>query len=67
MVELYCIMIPLSTVFKERYNLTNVALAGCVYLANGAGTLAGARITGREWLYHLHRTATNEQLTPTTL
>ncbi|CAK9786620.1 MFS general substrate transporter [Cutaneotrichosporon oleaginosum] len=46
MIELYCIMIPLSTIFKERYNLTNVALAGCIYLAHGVGTLLGARIVG---------------------
>ncbi|BEJ01175.1 hypothetical protein CcaverHIS631_0510320 [Cutaneotrichosporon cavernicola] len=47
MVELYCIMIPLSTIFKTRYNLSNVALAGCIYLAHGVGTLLGARIIGR--------------------
>jgi MFS family permease len=47
MIELYCIMIPLSTIFKERYNLSNVALAGCIYLAHGVGTLIGARIAGR--------------------
>ncbi|GMK54479.1 hypothetical protein CspeluHIS016_0110650 [Cutaneotrichosporon spelunceum] len=47
MVELYCIMIPLATVFKTRYDLANVALAGCIYLGHGAGTLLGARIIGR--------------------
>lgn len=47
MVELYCIMIPLSTIFKDRYNLSNVAIAGCIYLAHGGGTLMGARIIGR--------------------
>lgn len=46
MVELYCIMVPLSTVFKRRYNINNAAILGTIYLANGFGTIVGSRLIG---------------------
>lgn len=39
-------MVPLSTVFKRRYNIDNVAILGTIYLANGFGTILGSRLIG---------------------
>lgn len=46
MLQTYCVMVPLSVIFQERYNIHNVAVAGCVYLSVGVGTLIGSRIGG---------------------
>lgn len=53
MLEIYCVMVPMSVIFKERYNITNVAVSGCLYLSTGIGTLIGSRIAGRECHYPL--------------
>ncbi|KAK8850375.1 hypothetical protein IAR55_004293 [Kwoniella newhampshirensis] len=44
--DTYCFIVPLSSVFKERYNINNAAVAGCLFLANGAGNIVGSRIAG---------------------
>lgn len=57
MLMTYMIMVPMATIFQDRYNLDNTALAGCVYLSTGIGTMIGSRIAGpsadrivRTWL-----------------
>lgn len=50
MLMTYCIMVPMSVIFQERYHISNVAIAGCVYLSTGVGTLIGSRTGGRESL-----------------
>jgi hypothetical protein len=32
---------------QSRYNIDNVAIAGCLYLASGLGNIVGARVAGR--------------------
>lgn len=46
MIMIYCTLVPLGTIFHERYNITNAAVSGCIYLASGGGTLIGSRIIG---------------------
>lgn len=46
LLETYCFIVPLATAFKEVYGITNVALSGCLYIANGGGNIIGARIAG---------------------
>ncbi|WWD08489.1 hypothetical protein V865_006601 [Kwoniella europaea PYCC6329] len=46
MIDTYCVLVPLSSVFKERYHINNLAIAGCLYLANGAGNILGSKIVG---------------------
>ncbi|WVR08471.1 hypothetical protein IAU60_005526 [Kwoniella sp. DSM 27419] len=46
MVNTYVMLVPLSAVFKDRYNINNLALSGCLYLSNGAGNILGSRIAG---------------------
>lgn len=57
MLQLYCVMVPLAVIFKDRYNIHNVALSGCLYIAPGLGTLIGSRFVGpyadrvvRKWI-----------------
>lgn len=33
---------------RTQYGITNVAVAGCLYIANGGGNFVGARIGGRK-------------------
>nr|XP_019051257.1 dityrosine transporter [Kwoniella bestiolae CBS 10118]OCF30187.1 dityrosine transporter [Kwoniella bestiolae CBS 10118] len=46
MIDTYCVLVPLSSVFKERYHINNLAISGCLYLANGAGNILGSKIIG---------------------
>ncbi|XAO22220.1 hypothetical protein I312_100988 [Cryptococcus bacillisporus CA1280] len=46
MLDTYCVIIPLSAVFKDRYNIHNTAIAGCLYLVNGAGNVISSKIAG---------------------
>ncbi|WVQ86011.1 hypothetical protein IAT38_008179 [Cryptococcus sp. DSM 104549] len=46
MVVTYCFLVPLSTVFKERYGINNAALGGLLYIVNGAGNIIGSRFVG---------------------
>ncbi|OWZ59705.1 dityrosine transporter [Cryptococcus neoformans c45] len=46
MLDTYCVIVPLSAVFKDRYNIQNTAIAGCLYLVNGAGNIISSRIAG---------------------
>jgi len=48
LLQTYCVMVPLSVIFQERYHITNVAVAGCTYLSIGIGTLVGSRVVGRK-------------------
>ncbi|KAM0748518.1 MFS general substrate transporter [Meredithblackwellia eburnea MCA 4105] len=41
------ILVPLTKTIAPRYNLTNLALIGCLYLAAGSGNLIGSRFAGR--------------------
>jgi len=46
------ILVPLSSTLAPRYNITNTALLGCFYLAQGVGNAAASRYTGRyaDWM-----------------
>ncbi|WVQ70615.1 hypothetical protein IAR50_000135 [Cryptococcus sp. DSM 104548] len=46
MLDTYCVIVPLSAVFKERYNINNSAIAGCLYLSNGVGNMISSKIAG---------------------
>ncbi|EAL22919.1 hypothetical protein CNBA6880 [Cryptococcus deneoformans B-3501A] len=46
MLDTYCVIVPLSAVFKDRYNIHNTAIAGCLFLVNGAGNIISSRIAG---------------------
>ncbi|GAA5901028.1 hypothetical protein JCM8208_007597 [Rhodotorula glutinis] len=53
----YTILVPLTSTLAPRYNITNSALLGCFYLAQGVGNAAASRFTGmyadwtlRRWL-----------------
>ncbi|WRT70535.1 uncharacterized protein IL334_007533 [Kwoniella shivajii] len=46
MIDTYCVLVPLSSVFKERYNINNLAIGGCLYLVNGAGNIIGSKVIG---------------------
>ncbi|WWD20555.1 hypothetical protein CI109_105031 [Kwoniella shandongensis] len=46
MLDTYCFIVPLSSVFKDRYNIHNAAIAGCLFLVSGAGNILGSRIAG---------------------
>ncbi|TXT11164.1 hypothetical protein VHUM_01915 [Vanrija humicola] len=57
MLQMYCVVVPLATIMKEEYGVENAAIAGLIYLASGAGTLLGSRISGpyadytvRKWM-----------------
>lgn len=46
MIMIYCTLVPLGTIFHDRYNITNAAVSGCIYLASGGGTLVASRLIG---------------------
>ncbi|GAA5847354.1 hypothetical protein JCM9279_000252 [Rhodotorula babjevae] len=53
----YTILVPLTRTLGERYQITNSALLGCFYLAQGVGNAVASRFTGmyadwtlRRWL-----------------
>ncbi|ODN82784.1 hypothetical protein L202_01060 [Cryptococcus amylolentus CBS 6039] len=46
MLDTYCVIVPLSAVFKERYHINNSAIAGCLYLANGVGNMISSKLAG---------------------
>lgn len=46
MLMTYVMLVPLSTIFKERYNIKNNAILGVLYLAPGFGNLIGSRVAG---------------------
>ncbi|BGP43508.1 hypothetical protein JCM10449v2_007543 [Rhodotorula kratochvilovae] len=55
----YTILVPLSQTLAPRYNITNAAILGCFYLAQGVGNALASRYTGiyadwtlRRWLKH---------------
>ncbi|GEM11038.1 MFS transporter [Rhodotorula toruloides] len=41
------ILVPLSQTLAPRYNITNAAILGCFYLAQGVGNATASRYTGR--------------------
>ncbi|EMS23228.1 hypothetical protein NBRC10512_007380 [Rhodotorula toruloides] len=43
----YTILVPLSQTLAPRYNITNAAILGCFYLAQGVGNATASRYTGR--------------------
>ncbi|WWC72432.1 uncharacterized protein I206_106394 [Kwoniella pini CBS 10737] len=46
MIDTYVILVPLSSVFKERYKLHNLAIVGSLYLSSGAGNILGSKLIG---------------------
>ncbi|WVF68151.1 hypothetical protein IAT40_002914 [Kwoniella sp. CBS 6097] len=46
MIDTYCVLVPLSSVFRERYNINNLALGGTLYLISGAGNIIGSKVIG---------------------
>lgn len=42
----YTVLVPLSQTLAPRYNITNTAILGCVYLASGTGNILAGRLTG---------------------
>lgn len=48
----YTILVPLSQTVAPRYNITNAAILGCFYLAQGVGNAVASRYTGRyaDWM-----------------
>lgn len=57
MVTTYATLVPLSTILGDRYNITNSAILGCLYLSYGFGQILGSRIAGpyadytvRKWI-----------------
>ncbi|WVQ95702.1 hypothetical protein IAU59_002801 [Kwoniella sp. CBS 9459] len=46
MIDTYCVLVPLSVVFRERYHINNLALGGTLYLVSGAGNIIGSKIIG---------------------
>lgn len=48
----YAVLVPLSYTVAPRYNITNIALLGCFYLAQGVGNAAASQVTGRyaDWM-----------------
>lgn len=46
MIMIYCTLVPLGTIFHDRYNIKNAAVSGCIYLASGGGTLIASRLIG---------------------
>ncbi|GAA5992480.1 hypothetical protein JCM10908_000839 [Rhodotorula pacifica] len=48
----YTILVPLSQTVAPRYNITNSAILGCFYLAQGIGNAVATRYTGRyaDWM-----------------
>ncbi|TKA55056.1 hypothetical protein B0A53_02531 [Rhodotorula sp. CCFEE 5036] len=48
----YTILVPLSQTVAPRYNITNSAILGCFYLAQGVGNAVASRYTGRyaDWM-----------------
>ncbi|KAL7422665.1 hypothetical protein Q5752_001956 [Cryptotrichosporon argae] len=57
MLQQYCVVVPLTTIFKSRYNITNEAILGCLYLTLGGGNIVGSRFAGpyadrtvRKWI-----------------
>lgn len=40
-------LVPLSQTVAPRYNITNTALLGCFYLAQGVGNACASLVTGR--------------------
>ncbi|OCF33611.1 dityrosine transporter [Kwoniella heveanensis BCC8398] len=46
MIDTYCVLVPLSTVFRDRYHITNLALGGTLYLISGAGNIIGSKFIG---------------------
>ncbi|KAL8292498.1 hypothetical protein RQP46_001110 [Phenoliferia psychrophenolica] len=45
-IDLIPILVPLGETLAPRYNITNSAILGCFYLAQGAGNLLASRFTG---------------------
>lgn len=43
----YSTLVPLSEVLAPRYNITNEAILGCFYLAQGLGNALATQVTGR--------------------
>ncbi|ORY35815.1 major facilitator superfamily domain-containing protein [Naematelia encephala] len=49
MLETYCFIVSRNAFRagnQDRYHITNVAVAGCLYIANGGGNFIGTRIGG---------------------
>ncbi|ORX41175.1 major facilitator superfamily domain-containing protein [Kockovaella imperatae] len=46
LLAIYTVLVPMSTLFKDRYHISNLAILGCLYLPSGLGNLLGARIAG---------------------
>ncbi|WWC92114.1 uncharacterized protein L201_007068 [Kwoniella dendrophila CBS 6074] len=46
MIDTYCVLVPLSSVFKQRYHINNLAISGSLYLASGAGNILGTKFIG---------------------
>ncbi|WWC65403.1 uncharacterized protein I303_108021 [Kwoniella dejecticola CBS 10117] len=46
MIDTYVLLVPLSSVFKDRYKIQNLAIVGCLYLASGAGNILGSKLIG---------------------
>lgn len=44
-------VLELTYIKHTQYGITDVAVAGCLYIANGGGNFIGARISGREILF----------------
>lgn len=43
----YTVLVPLSQTLAPRYNITNTAILGCVYLASGCGNIISGQLTGK--------------------
>ncbi|KAI5475495.1 hypothetical protein MNV49_001309, partial [Pseudohyphozyma bogoriensis] len=49
------ILVPLSQTIGPRYNISNLAILGCIYLAQGFGNFVAAQFTGRYADFTLRR------------
>jgi len=54
MLTTYCILVPMPYTLGPRFNITNAAVNGCLYLAQGTGNIAGSYVTGyiSDWTVH---------------
>ncbi|KZO96755.1 MFS general substrate transporter, partial [Calocera viscosa TUFC12733] len=54
MLTTYCILVPLPYTLGPRFNITNAAINGCLYLAQGTGNIVGSYVTGyiSDWTVH---------------